>query len=286
MTRSLSNFYYGNYVVRGEQVRRVINANDRIAQKMQEIEREQKQARREELLQLRQEAIDNGTIDEHPEFKEGLFAQELELEPEEPEIDYVAQAKEEAAQILQDAQAQAAQIHEQAVNEAEQLREQARQDGYRDGHETATQEAMQQKQIQDDAYASKEQELQKRYEETLANLEPQLLDTILQVFDEVFTMQFSGKREMLLQLVRHAMRGIRETKYYKIRVCESEVDFLREHKRELQEKVGDDVTIEIVMDPGLTESQCVIDADSGVYDCSLDVELDNLTRDLKSLAIG
>ena len=286
MTRSLSNFYYGNYVVRGEQVRRVINANDRIAQKMQEIEREQKQARREELLQLRQEAIDNGTIDEHPEFKEGLFAQELELEPEEPEIDYVAQAKEEAAQILQDAQAQAAQIHEQAVNEAEQLREQARQDGYRDGHETATQEAMQQKQIQDDAYASKEQELQNRYEETLANLEPQLLDTILKVFDEVFTMQFSGKREMLLQLVRHAMRGIRETKYYKIRVCESEVDFLREHKRELQEKVGDDVMIEIVMDPGLTESQCVIDADSGVYDCSLDVELDNLTRDLKSLAIG
>ena len=71
MTRSLSNFYYGNYVVRGEQVRRVINANDRIAQKMQEIEREQKQARREELLQLRQEAIDNGTIDEQPEFKEG-----------------------------------------------------------------------------------------------------------------------------------------------------------------------------------------------------------------------
>ena len=151
MTRSLSNFYHGNYVVRGEQVRRVINANDRIAQKMQEIEREQKQARREELMRLRQEAIDNGTIDDHPEFQEGLLAQELELEPEEPEIDYVAQAKEEAAQILQDAQAQAAQIHEQAANEAAQLREQAKQDGYREGQETATQEAMQQKQMQDDA---------------------------------------------------------------------------------------------------------------------------------------
>lgn len=286
MTRSLSNFYHGNYVVRGEQVRRVINANDRIAQKMQEIEREQKQARREELMRLRQEAIDNGTIDDHPEFQEGLLAQELELEPEEPEIDYVAQAKEEAAQILQDAQAQAAQIHEQAANEAAQLREQAKQDGYREGQETATQEAMQQKQMQDDAYAAKEQALQNRYDEAMAGLEPRLLDTILTVFDEVFSMQFCGKREMLLQLVRHAMRGIRETKYYKIRVCESEVGFLREHKSELQEKVGDDVTIEIVMDPGLTESQCVIDADSGVYDCSLDVELDNLTRDLKSLSIG
>ncbi len=287
MTRSLSNFYHGNYVVRGEQVRRVINANDRIAQKMQEIEREQKQARREELKRLRQEAIDNGTIDEHPEFKEGLFAEELEPEmPEEPQIDYVAQAKEEAAQIIETAQAQAAQIHEQAMAEAQQLREQARQEGYQTGQETAVQEAAAREQMQNDAYAAKKQELQGRYDEALSGLEPQLLDTILTVFDEVFDMQFRGKREMLLQLVRHAMRGIRETKYYKIHVCESELDFMRERKNELQEKVGDDVTIEIVMDPSLTESQCIIDADSGVYDCSLDVELDNLTRDLKSLSLG
>ena len=117
----------------------------------------------------------------------------------------------------------------------------------------------------------------------MAELEPKLLDTILTVFDEVFQMQFAGKREMLLNLVKNAIRGIRETRQYKIRVCESEVAFLREHKEELQEKVGEDVQIEIVMDPDLSASQCVIDADSGVYDCSLDVELDNLTRDLKSL---
>ena len=54
---------------------------------------------------------------------------------------------------------------------------------------------------------------------------------------------------------------------------------------ELREKVGTDVQIEIVMDPLLSESQCIIDADSGVYDCSLDVELDNLTRDLQSLCV-
>ena len=88
---------------------------------------------------------------------------------------------------------------------------------------------------------------------------------------------------MLLALVQNAMRGIRETRQYKIRVSESEVAFLRAHKKELQEKVGEDVTIEVVMDPTLSESQCIIDAESGVYDCSLDVELDNLTRDLRSL---
>ena len=135
----------------------------------------------------------------------------------------------------------------------------------------------------EEALARREQELQDQYDHAMAELEPKLLDTILTVFDEVFQMQFAGKREMLLNLVKNAIRGIRETRQYKIRVCESEVAFLREHKEELQEKVGEDVQIEIVMDPDLSASQCVIDADSGVYDCSLDVELDNLTRDLKSL---
>ena len=262
----------------------MINANERIAQKMHAIEQEQRQAKKEEFQRLRQEAIDNGTIDEHPEFTEGIFAEELTLE-EEPEIDYVAQAKEEAAQILEAAQSQAAQIHAQAVEEAERLRASAKQEGFLEGTNEAAQEARKQKESQEAEYAAREQSLQAEYEQKLSELEPTLLDTILHVFDEVFNMQFRGKREMLLSLVKQAMRGIRETKHYKIRVCEAEAPYLREHKDELIEKVGEDVTIEIVMDPDLTESECIIDADSGVYDCSLDVELDHLTRDLKSLCV-
>ena len=284
MTRSLSNFYRNNYVVRGEQVRRVINTNDMIAEKMQAIVEQQKQAQREELLRKRQEAIEAGEIDGEIPFTEGLFAEELELEPEpEPEIDYVAQAKEQAEQIISEANAQAVMIHDKAMKDADTLREMGKQEGYEKGYSSARQQAEQELMAGRAELEQREQELQAQYEQAMAELEPVLLDTILTVFDEVFRVQFSGKREMLLALVQNAMRGIRETRQYKIRVSESEVAFLRAHKEELQEKVGEDVTIEIVMDPTLSESQCIIDADSGVYDCSLDVELDNLTRDLRSL---
>ena len=174
-------------------------------------------------------------------------------------------------------------IHDKASKDADTLREMARQEGYRNGYESAVQQADEKLRAGEEALAHRERELQEQYDQAMAELEPKLLDTILTVFDEVFQIQFSGKREMLLSLVKNAMRGIRETRQYKIRVSEQEVLFLREHKEELQEKVGEDVQIEIVMDPELSESQCIIDADSGVYDCSLDVELDNLTRDLRSL---
>ncbi|MDY4100754.1 MAG: FliH/SctL family protein [Lachnospiraceae bacterium] len=284
MTRSLSNVYRNNYVIRGEQVTRVINTNDMIAERMQAIVNEQKQAQRAELLRRREEAIASGEADGEPEFTEGLFAQELELEAEpEPQIDYVEQAKEQAQQILEEANAKAVMIHNKAMKEADTLREMGRQEGYQKGFESAVREADEKLQAGEEALAFREQELKEQYDRAMAELEPQLLDTILTVFEEVFRVQFSGKREMLLSLVKHGMRGIRETKQYKIRVSEAEVSFLRAHKEELQEKVGGDVQIDIVMDPDLSESQCVIDADSGVYDCSLDVALENLTRDLRSL---
>lgn len=280
----MSNFYRNNYVIRGEQVTRVINTNDIIAEKMQAIVNEQKQAQRAELLRRREEAIAAGEVDGEPEFTEGLFAQELELEAEpEPQIDYVEQAKEQAKQILEEANANAVMIHDKAMKDADTLREMGRQEGYQKGFESAVREADEKLQAGEEALALRERELEEQYAQAMAELEPQLLDTILTVFEEVFRVQFSGKREMLLSLVKHGMRGIRETKQYKIRVCEAEVAFLRAHKEELQEKVGEDVQIDIVMDPDLSESQCVIDADSGVYDCSLDVALENLTRDLRSL---
>ncbi|MDD7643091.1 MAG: FliH/SctL family protein [bacterium] len=280
----MSNVYRNNYVIRGEQVTRVINTNDMIAERMQAIVNEQKQAQRAELLRRREEAIASGEADGEPEFTEGLFAQELELEAEpEPQIDYVEQAKEQAQQILEEANAKAVMIHNKAMKEADTLREMGRQEGYQKGFESAVREADEKLQAGEEALAFREQELKEQYDRAMAELEPQLLDTILTVFEEVFRVQFSGKREMLLSLVKHGMRGIRETKQYKIRVSEAEVSFLRAHKEELQEKVGGDVQIDIVMDPDLSESQCVIDADSGVYDCSLDVALENLTRDLRSL---
>lgn len=274
----MSDFYRNNYVIHGEQVKRVIDTNSIIAERMQAIVEQQKQAEHEEWMRKRQEAIDAGET----EFTEGLFAQELELEPEpEPQIDYVEQAKEQAEQII----AEATMIHDKATKDAETLRELARQEGYNEGYASASEQANEELQAGRDELARLEQEQKTQYEDAVAELEPKLLDTILTVFDEVFRIQFSGKREMLLHLVKNAMRGIRETRQYKIRVSETEVAFLREHKEELQEKVGEDVQIEIVMDPDLSESQCIIDADSGVYDCSLDVELDNLIRDLRSLGV-
>ena len=38
------------------------------------------------------------------------------------------------------------------------------------------------------------------------------------------------------------------------------------------------------MDESMQQGQCTIDTDEGIFDCGVDVQLDNLIKDLKTLS--
>lgn len=285
VTRLLSKLNKNDFVVSGNRVTRVIDANELIMERMRQIEQEQEQERREELLRKRREAMEAAGEDGETPFVEGLFPEEMMLDPE-PEIDYVTQAMEQAEKIVSEANANAISIKEEAKREAEIQKQMARQEGFESGYREGSEKAQAELDAGQQRLDQLEQELRDTYDQKLMQMEPELLDTILTVFDNVFHMQFCGKRQMLLQLVTNVMQGIRETKQLKIHVCEEELEHLRAEKDHLIQMVGTDVLIDIIADPDLGPGQCVIDTDSGLYDCSLDVELDALIRDLRSLCIN
>ena len=53
-----------------------------------------------------------------------------------------------------------------------------------------------------------------------------------------------------------------------------------------REKVGESASIDIIEDPTLREGGCLIETDGGVFDCSVETELESLVKDLKALSIG
>ena len=55
-------------------------------------------------------------------------------------------------------------------------------------------------------------------------------------------------------------------------------------KEEIQGKVGAEVGLDIIADPLLNDSQCIIETDGGIFDCSIDTELDNLIREIRALS--
>lgn len=268
-----SNLYKQRYINSQEIATRVINSNQMVAEKLGELSRKMR--------------IQAGEEDGFTEgFCSGLGAERVEAILKEPEVDYVAQAKEEAEAILADARAKADVILAGAEEEKEQILMQAKEEGRARGYEEGkakadAKELEMRRQLQE-----VENSLHADYQSKLEQMEPQLMDVVAKVFEKVFHIQFGDKTEILLSLISDAVMDIEGSKEFRIRVANVNFEFIESRKHEIEERVGDDISLEIISDSLLEENQCTIETDSGMFDCSLGVQLENLIKDLKSLSIN
>ncbi|MBE5907493.1 MAG: flagellar biosynthesis/type III secretory pathway protein [Lachnospiraceae bacterium] len=136
-----------------------------------------------------------------------------------------------------------------------------------------------------DELEAERQQLQAEFDEKERAMESELVDVITEVMERFFLVQFGNKKDLLLHLIDNALINIENSREFLIKVNDENFDFLNQYKSQLQEKVGNDLQLDIIRDPVLDVHQCLIETDGGVFDCSLDVELDNLVKDLKSLSM-
>ena len=178
----------------------------------------------------------------------------------------------------------AAQLKAEAGEQADAMRSHAEAEGQKEGYEQGLQEAAaRQRELESRMQAEKEQ-LQADYDQKQKNMEHELVDVVCDVVEKVFLVQFGDKKEIIWHAVDQALANIEGSKEFMIRVGEANLEFLRAHKEELQAKVGQDMTLDIVLDPLLDETQCMIETDGGLFDCGMDTQMRNLIKDIKSLS--
>ena len=255
--RSLSNLYKGQVnCVKGEFYTRIIDNNEIVEQKLSAL------------------AVGNGTLPVPPQMD---TAPELQ-------IDYVEQAKEEAAQVIAQATSQAEQVLSKAVQEAENLKEAARREateqGYAQGMAQAQEKEDQMRQELEQLRAQQEA----AYAERLERMEAELMEVVVEVFDKVLQTDLSRQQEILLHLIRSTVQNIKNSSQFRIRVSEMDYETVSGCREEILRKIGGEVTLDIIMDDSVSQGQCTIDTDEGLFDCGLDVQLTNLVRDLKALS--
>ncbi|MGN0290973.1 MAG: FliH/SctL family protein [Lachnospiraceae bacterium] len=268
-----SNLYKQRFINSQEIATRVINSNQMVEEKLEELSRK-----------MRIQAGEEAGFTEG--FSSGLGAERVDAILKEPEVDYVAQAKEEAEEILAQAKAKADAILINAEEQKKQVLLQAEEEGklrgYEEGKAKADAEEIElRRQLQE-----VENSLHADYQRKLEQMEPQLVDVVAKVFEKVFHIQFGDKTEILLSLISDAIMDIEGSKEFRIRVANVNFEFIESRKREIEQRVGEDISLEVISDPLLEENQCTIETDSGMFDCSLGVQLENLIKDLKSLSIN
>lgn len=196
----------------------------------------------------------------------------------------IAEAHAEANNIVEKANEDARTIISQAQADAENIRNQAREQGLAEGEEKAAKEAEATLSVKQQELEELKQSLISEYMKKEQELEPALVETILKIFSEITHAIAMDKRDMILTLVNNVMVGGETSRNFVIRVCNEDAIFLKENKEKIIGAVRKDIHIEIVTDPSMKRNECLIDTDTGVYDCSLDIQLENLINDIKILS--
>ncbi len=285
----MSNLVKSLSVVCKENNKIIIDTNEAVLNKIMEVKRNMS----------KETSFSEGVI-----FSDGLNATSIDLLPEDEEVednvsgnllknsktmenqasDIIEEAKKKAIEIQEKAKNDASIILENAKQQSNDILEDSRQAGYEKGISEAKEQINNEMNKMKQENLEKEQELRENYRKKMESMETDLVDAILEVFVEVTQVLSIDKRDMILTLVNSVLSGNEVSNNYLIKVSREDAAFLRENKDRINGSVNKDINIEIVEDFSMKRNECLIDTDLGIYDCSLDIQLENLIRDIKILS--
>lgn len=253
-----------------------------------------------ELIKLKLKNIANdrenhGNVDADG-FVNGLKADVVEqLLTGSDEDGETAQSQEDVnnqiAAALEEANEQAQTIRDEANEELAQAHMEARkiiEDAKRTGYEQGAQNAREEYNAKADElardYEAKKAQLEKEYNDMKASMEPELVETITEVFKKITYTVAEDNKDIIIGLINGVMKNTDISNEFIIKVSPEDYKFLVNNQGKIYCSVSKEVTMDIVEDATMKKNQCIIESDTGVYDCSLDIELNNLIEDIKLLS--
>lgn len=198
-------------------------------------------------------------------------AVERELEMARNELERV---RAEADQLIQNANAQIEEMRVSALEEAKSR-------GYQAGYE----EGMAQVQALKEECLSQKKKLEQEYSNKIDELEPEFIRNLTEIYEHIFKVDLSTYNGIVSNLLIDAMQKTDSAKNYIVHVSKQDYPQVYGERERIQEQTGTLADhLEIIADMTLSASQCMIETEGGIYDCSLGTELEELNRKLRLLS--
>lgn len=278
---SSHNIYKFNQIVLQDSETRVIDSNERMAEKIAELSKN---------LQETMEENDGEFFTE--EFTDGIEAVRVSQLLDDDGSNVIKEPVYDGPspqELLDEAREQADAMLEQAKEEAEALKNHAYEEalikGQEKGYADGLQEAEALKEELRREYQEKEEQLTRYYQNKLEELEPSLVDALTDVYEHIFHVNFSDNRDVIIHLLKNTLQKMEGSGEYLIHVSKDDMAFVSMQKNDLLEAGGVvSANFDIIEDVTLKKNQCLIETENGIFDCSLGVELKELKKQLLLLS--
>lgn len=285
VTKSLfNNLYKAGWVVVNDDAR-VIDTNKLVEQKLQEaaksgnyhVQESEDEGKDGFYGGISAEAVDS-LLDPDSEgaILKSASAEELErikVELEEAKAE-LSRVQDEAQHLMDKTQAEIEALKIRTLKEAQ---EQGYQEGYRQG--------MNEVQVLKDECHAREEQLETEYNRKIRELEPEFVENLTRIYEHIFKVDLSEYHQLVVTLLTDAMQKADASGNIIVHVAREDYGTVSEAKEEILEKTGTLAErLDIIPDMTLAASQCMIETEGGIYDCSLGTELSELTKKLMLLS--
>ena len=284
-----NNLYKSSYVNQDQKVR-VIESNDLVAKKLDNIAntiisdnsdeggegimQEVSAANVASLLSDENDKkVKNFDVTQNINSKNSMSKESVQI-VNNMASDIVTRANNEAEKIIREATIEAENIKQQAYKQARAM-------GYDEGI-NAGKEALIEKEL---LLNKQKEELVEEYKAKIDEIEPALVDVLTDIYEHVFQVDFSDRKEVIYHLAKNTLASMETGKTYTLRLSPDDFNFLTMQKRELVKGSGIPVeSLEFIEDKSLTQGNAFIETGGGIFDCSVTTHLDNLRKTLQVLS--
>ena len=285
----MSNLFKAGFISFDDTEKFVIDSNDLANQKIEAFQEQELKRQRAMMADEEGYAPEGENVDFVPGIDMEQLSQLTEdqgmMEPfPDPQFDREAMQAEMDFK-LQQAQEQADMIIQNAQEQANSIIAQAQEEGHRQGYEAGYQEGAQAAEALKADIEQQRNDLEAEYQQIVDGLEPEMVDVLTQIYEHVFGVELREDKGIILHLLKSTLSRIESGNDLIVHVSSDDYDDVIEEKEALEACItSPNTTMEIIEDPLLKENECMIESDSGVFDCSLGVELSELSRKLKLLS--
>ena len=197
-------------------------------------------------------------------------------------------------ELLEAAKAEIEEMRAATVNEMEMLKMQAVEEGrqagfdegFAKGHAQAlleVEKAEQRVKEQIQETEALREKLRLEYEEKLQEMEPMVIDELTAIYDHVFEAGLKEKTEIIFHLLDTTLHRIDSGREFIVRVSQADYEYISTRKDDLTSGMPD-TRIDLVADVTMKRGEAMIETGGGLFDCSIDVELQELKNRLHMLA--
>lgn len=230
-------------------------------------------------------SFQDGEKDIEASYHDGMSVIRIDDVLEEEKQKLEEENRQKAAEILEEANEKASKI----INEANENSDRIKKEAYEEGMNQGLSDGRQQAQEEADMLRKEfESECDKRMDQITQyenSLESKFADILIGLVTKITGIVCEDKKDVIIYLIDNALHNVSKSKDITIRVSKNDIMTVESEKDKFIDGLSDDVSLDIVEDDSLSDNQCIIETESGVIDCSLDAQLDNLKEQLRLITM-